>query len=355
MRAEEKISIIVPVYNAEKYLKDTLGDLIEQTYQNIEIIVIDDGSTDGSKEIIRDFQKKDKRIIAKYTKNGGPSKARNLGLDIATGKYIRFIDSDDRIPRDSTRWMLIPYLKLNDIDLVIGNYKCVSKKEYFAENLFCNEKVGQEEFADRFVNNVHSFYFGVPWNKLYKREIIEKNHIRFLEDVIWSEDFIFNVSYYEKCSNMFFVYTSRGVYDYYDRIDSITNSLGLLQNDYFDRINRIRFEKGKSYFEQYNKDSVFLLEWKYSNLYAKLSVIAKNKEYGSFKIRYKKFKEFLINQEVYSYICEKRRNSNLVIWRLLQKAIETKHYRIVFLLFVYKGYIARLIKAIKVLLNSIKI
>ncbi len=338
MSSENKVSIIVPVYNAQRYLNDTLADLLGQTYHNIEIIVIDDGSTDGSKDIIKEFEQKDKRIIAKYINNGGPSRARNIGLEVASGEYIRFVDADDRIPKDSVRAMVNAYSKHNNVDLVIGNYKCIPSKEYFVGNSFRNEAVTQEEFANRFVTYVRSFYFGVPWNKLYNRKLIEKNHIRFLEDILWSEDFIFNIEYFDKCNKIFFLYMPGGVYNYYDRSGSITNSLSLQEKNYMEIINNIRYERGEQYFGKHGKDKEFQLEWKYNNLYARLSVIAKNVEYGSLKARYQKFREIIMEKEVYEYICEKRISSKLKIWWVLKKAIETGQYWIPFSFFACKGF-----------------
>lgn len=97
----KKISIIVPLYNAGKYIEQTIEDLITQTYQNIEIIMINDGSVDKSEDIVRKYAREDDRIKVISIENQGPSKARNVGLDLATGDYIRFVDADDRIPRDS--------------------------------------------------------------------------------------------------------------------------------------------------------------------------------------------------------------------------------------------------------------
>ena len=94
---KEKISVIIPVYNVEKYLKRCLDSVINQTYKNLEIILVDDGSTDNSGKICDEYAKNDKRIIVIHKENGGVSVARNIGLDICTGDYVNFIDSDDWI------------------------------------------------------------------------------------------------------------------------------------------------------------------------------------------------------------------------------------------------------------------
>ena len=199
----ERISVVLPVYNAEKYIRDALVDLTNQLYRDIEIIVIDDGSTDGSASIIQDFKENDDRIQFIHTKNGGPSKARNLALEIAKGKYIRFIDADDRIPNDSMSNLINAYRENTDIDLVIGNFMTDIKNGYFTGSELQNENVDSKRFAEIFLDYLKSFYFGVPWNKLYKREIIEKYHIRFNEEIDWCEDFLFNVEYFSKCKRMY--------------------------------------------------------------------------------------------------------------------------------------------------------
>lgn len=127
----KKISIIVPLYNAGKYIEQTIEDLITQTYQNIEIIMINDGSVDKSEDIVRKYAREDDRIKVISIENQGPSKARNVGLDLATGDYIRFVDADDRIPRDSMEQLMQPYLDDSELDLVIGNYRTIPEMGYF--------------------------------------------------------------------------------------------------------------------------------------------------------------------------------------------------------------------------------
>ena len=106
---KEVISIVVPIYKVEKYIKKCIDSIIEQTYKNLEIILVDDGSPDGCAKICDEYAKKDKRIKAIHKENGGLSDARNVGIDISTGKYICFVDSDD-------------YIENNYIELL---YKCI--------------------------------------------------------------------------------------------------------------------------------------------------------------------------------------------------------------------------------------
>lgn len=106
MENEPLISIVVPVYNVESYLVNCVSSIIEQTYKNLEIILVDDGSTDKSKKICDDLAKKDKRIKVIHKDNGGLSSARNAGIDVAKGEYIGFVDSDDKINKNMYRILL---------------------------------------------------------------------------------------------------------------------------------------------------------------------------------------------------------------------------------------------------------
>lgn len=119
---EEKISIIIPIYNSERYIGKCIESVLQQTYKNIELILIDDGSEDNSFSICQKFKKKDKRIICRQCKNGGPSKARNIGLNIATGEYIGFLDSDDYIEVDMFERLYINMKKF-DADISICEFR----------------------------------------------------------------------------------------------------------------------------------------------------------------------------------------------------------------------------------------
>ena len=118
---KELISIIVPVYNAEKYLQKCLDSILEQTYQNLEIIIVNDGSTDNSGQICHEYEQKDSRIIYMEKENGGVSDTRNTGLDRMTGSYVTFVDSDDWLEPNYVQFL---YEKLieHQADIVVGNY-----------------------------------------------------------------------------------------------------------------------------------------------------------------------------------------------------------------------------------------
>ena len=117
----EKISVIIPVYNVEKFIEQSIKSVLNQTYKNLEIILVDDGSTDSSGSICDEYSKKDKRIKVIHQDNKGLSGARNSGLDIATGKYIMFLDSDDYFENNSCE-ILYSEIEKKQADYVIGNY-----------------------------------------------------------------------------------------------------------------------------------------------------------------------------------------------------------------------------------------
>ena len=262
MKVSEKIvSIIIPVYNAEHYLEDILNDLILQTYQKIEIIIINDGSKDGSSDIIREYARKDNRIQYVLTENGGPSRARNLGLSIAQGDYIRFIDADDRLPLNSIQNMVNAIERNTEADIVIGNYTIEKQEEYFTGIEIEEGLLESKEFAEQFIKRMKTFYFGVPWNKLYKREIIEKYQLRFNESMIWCEDAFFNIEYYSKCNKMYILNIPDGVYTYCTRDTGITSGISKKSIEEIDGIEALRYQYMKKYCTLYAMQDFFELEW----------------------------------------------------------------------------------------------
>ena len=192
---EPLVSIIVPIYNVEPYLKKCIDSIINQTLTNIEIILVNDGSTDNCGKIIDEYAKKDNRVIALHKENGGQASARNMGLDIASGKYIGFVDSDDWIEPDMYESLYNKINKTNSDICICG------RRAYTEEGRLSNEINLQDEIIDFNKDNdkkhiLDKFLYSytvVVWNKLYKNEIINNNHIRF-EDVnyVGSEDALFN-------------------------------------------------------------------------------------------------------------------------------------------------------------------
>ena len=181
-----EISVIIPVYNTSDYLYECLESVIAQTFQNIEIICINDGSTDDSLEILYEFHKKDPRIIIIDQKNKGVSAARNAGLEIAGGKYIGFVDSDDTIASNYYE-ILLKEIKYNNYDAVYSLFfKSNSFREDFNRENILNRLL-PEFFRADFYNSV--------CNKLYRGEIIKTNNLRFPVEITHGEDAQFNIAF----------------------------------------------------------------------------------------------------------------------------------------------------------------
>ncbi len=206
-----KVSIIVPVYNVEAFLEECLNSLVNQTLKEIEIIIINDGSTDNSLNIIEVFQKSDSRIHLINIPNGGVSNARNLGLDLAKGEYIAFIDPDDLIALDMIGKMY-DEAKKNRADIIISGYQRITvdgqlisvhkpllgegiyNRSYILENIV-RKYIGptDEEFQLAIKGSYENFITGYIWNNLYSSDLLSKNKITFNKDLKMHEDDLFNL------------------------------------------------------------------------------------------------------------------------------------------------------------------
>ena len=226
------ISVIIPVYQAEKYVKRCLDSVLNQTYKNLEIILINDGSTDKSVEIIESYAKSDDRITLLHQENQGAGAARNLGLEIAKGDYIGFVDSDDWIERDMYEYLFNIAERENadiaacDFYSVVGKNEKEKKAEI--EKIECMDYDALMKFFFR-INGEKSFY--AVWNMLYKREII--GSCRFPEGKI-TEDLLFNYFVYCNCKK--YVLSNQKKYYYFFNADGVTRKklgrtdLALLKN-----------------------------------------------------------------------------------------------------------------------------
>lgn len=211
-----KISIIVPIYNAEKYIEKTVKQLLNQTYKNIEIILVNDGSTDKTMYILKKLENNDERIVVCNKKNEGPSSARNYGIRIATGEYICFCDSDDILDINFLKDM-VNILKRIEYDFLTVSF---SNLIYKNESLISNVKVGieEKEMANNQEVKTH-YFFGIinsythsPVGKLYKLNKIRENNIFFKENMLFGEDLLFNLDYINVCNNAYNI--SESYYEY---------------------------------------------------------------------------------------------------------------------------------------------
>jgi glycosyltransferase involved in cell wall biosynthesis len=212
------ISIIIPVYKVEEYLEKCIESVLKQTYTNLQIILVDDGSPDNCGKICDEYAKKDSRIEVIHKVNGGLSDARNVGIAKAKGKYIGFVDSDDYIKEDMYE-ILINLIKEYDADVSICNlYDVIDGKEYIRNNEngiqeYSRLEILKEVLLDK---NIQSY----AWNKLYKKELFDeiKYPIGKKYEDIGTTFYVF-----EKCNKI--VVTSKPEYYYLKRSDSLVNNV----------------------------------------------------------------------------------------------------------------------------------
>lgn len=197
---DEKImlSIIVPIYNAESNLKRCLDSIKKIDYDNFEILLIDDGSTDNSISICEEFVNQDSRFSLHKKQNGGVSSARNYGLKKAQGKYIFFIDSDDYI--NNYKFKNVIYFLHKDIEVL--NFLYLRDENEINVNKPEIKIINRNELLNSLKRADFSNDFGYVWNKIYKKEIIESKNILFEENIFEREDFLFNIDYFENVNEM---------------------------------------------------------------------------------------------------------------------------------------------------------
>jgi glycosyltransferase involved in cell wall biosynthesis len=250
------VSIILPVYNAQSHLARCVGSICAQTYRNIEIIILNDGSKDQSLPVCEEFRQKDSRILLVDKANSGVSDTRNLGLKLASGKYVEFVDSDDYLDPDFTE-RLVAAAEENEADFVIAPYKMVipagaSKPEQVLDKI--QDELGvmsvarppevreygflpagvydKDTFALRLMDKPASYFYSVLWNKLYRRDILTGNDIQFVSEMRWAEDLVFNLRYIQYAER--FVAIDKPGYYYVQNPQSIChtqiNAATIVQN-----------------------------------------------------------------------------------------------------------------------------
>ena len=209
---EVMVSVVIPAYNATGTLERLFACLLNQTWQNLQIILVNDGSKDGTEAMARKAAEKDPRLTVVSQENLGISCTRNAGLALCRGKYIRFIDADDTLPLDSIERM-VRRAEKDGSELVIGGYD-----QYFGERKSFHNLAGRDDTVScddmmrHLCDHANSYFYGVLWNKLFVRELVEKNNCRFQEDLTWGEDFAFVMDYLAGVKQVSFMKDS--LYDY---------------------------------------------------------------------------------------------------------------------------------------------
>lgn len=201
-----KLSVIIPVYNSEKFLSRCIESIINQTFLNMEIILVNDGSTDNSLTICKEYAEKDGRIKVIDKKNEGSGPTRNMGIEVASGEYLVFPDSDDRMELDAYE-RCIEVIENSNVDLLVFGMKT----EVYTDSLNQVERIVQDKIPEREYQTVEEFRnnwtwlyqnmdMGSPCNKIYRKGIIDKYKLRF-PNLRRMQDGVFNMYYYDKITS----------------------------------------------------------------------------------------------------------------------------------------------------------
>ncbi|MGL5520726.1 MAG: glycosyltransferase family 2 protein [Cetobacterium sp.] len=240
------LSVIIPAYNVEKYIERCINSVLNQYLKNIEIIVIDDGSKDKTSDICLKMSENNKSIIYKKVQNSGCSAARNLGISMAKGKYIAFLDSDDWV--DSDMYVnMVEEAEKHQADIVICGFKKLDENK----NLLSTVKSPKRSTKNNYIDCTTE-WFASPCNKIYKKDLLEKNNIRFLLNIYTGEDMFFNFISFFYSENIISV--DKPFYNYFMNQNSVSNNYKNRTDIYIVLRELISFYKrNEAYEENINK------------------------------------------------------------------------------------------------------
>ena len=268
------ISVIVPVYNVSDYLNECIESIIQQTYKNLEIILINDGSTDNSLQICKDYAEKDTRIIVLDKQNGGQSSARNLGLDYAMGEYIAFIDSDDAVSLDVFEENTKILEKDKSIDVLqFPVYKNYGLKTAYISSFKTGPIEGTENLFREWIEN-----YRISWivcDKIFKREVF--NQIRFVDGMFYEDNYIIT-NVLDSIDKLYV--SDKGLYYYYYRNNTITTSPHTLKKELDTQKVSLRILKSLKRFNSLQEVKIKILS-RIFNVYLSLSKNYKIRHYDN--------------------------------------------------------------------------
>lgn len=222
------ISVIVPVYNAEKWLRRCVDSILAQTFTDFELLLIDDGSTDSSGAICDEYSARDTRVHVFHKSNGGVSSARNIGLENSRGEYISFVDSDDWIEPEYLECL---FNNIGGADISICDFVIKGSDEIWPDKIE-SLAISTDRLVTFYTETFPFCHLTAPWVKLYKKSIVTNNNIRFNEDISTLEDTIFVLDYLKWVGNI--SCSNRKLYNYW------REGIGLSQDD--ELLNRQMFQ-----------------------------------------------------------------------------------------------------------------
>ena len=241
------VSMIVPVYNGEKVIERCLKSLISQTYENIEIIVLNDGSTDHTMQVLNKYAEMDSRIRIVDKANSGVSDTRNRGLELASGEFVQFVDSDDWLPNEATEQLV--YGMLSGCEMVICDYNRVVDKNIIVKGHIPEEgQISRADFALYMMKAPANYYYGVLWNKMFRMDIIREHRMDFPVEIDWCEDLRFNLEYLQYVKHVYVL--QKALYYYVLTKGSLAQSRTDI-SEIFDnlRVRNLLFEQYKALYE----------------------------------------------------------------------------------------------------------
>lgn len=332
------VSVIIPVYNAEKHLKKCIESLLIQTLQSCEFIFINDGSTDKSQSIIEDFQKTDTRIILINQENQGVSVARNNGLQIAKGDYIGFVDADDTVLPNYFQ-ALLEIAQQENVDIVISRYFINQKgKQQVSQTIFPENKVLHSDFIQKKIipHCIQTENLNAIWNKLFQRQLIQKNSIRFPIGVALGEDGWFNIQAFQHANSIYF--TNYMGYTYFEIEGSATKDFK--SKNYFERILE-EYNQDYAVFENTSLDSESITKLKAEKCINKTISLLHEYAKPGFEESFRKVSEVLNNATFQQILAN---NYNQIIAqknryeRFILRAVKNKWIYLLFIAMAYSRF-----------------
>ncbi len=331
---EKKISIIVPAYNVEKYISKCLDSIVEQTYKNIEIIVINDGSRDGTLNILKEYKEKDNRVIIIDKQNAGVSQARNDGLKKATGNYILFVDGDDWINKKTCEVTFNKIIETN-ADIVMFSYvreydnKSINKSQLEDNQIFEGQLLKEKVYRrlvgpytkEELAHPEKLSSFSPIWGKLYKAELFQGHIFRDIKEIGSSgEDTYLNIEIMPKVKSL--AYIKEYFYHYRkNNASSITKSVDLTIH----KKGILHYQELKNLIQRQNVDNTFYEAL--DNFFAiniiseSITIISQN---GDSKVKKEAFKN-IFNDDIYISCVKKLNTSSMPIhWKVYFYTIKHK-------------------------------
>ncbi|WP_249029450.1 glycosyltransferase family 2 protein [Tannockella kyphosi] len=285
------VSVVIPVYNREKYIERCVNSIQQQTYRNIEIIIVNDGSTDSSLSICKQLQENDNRIKLYSQENKGVSFARNVGIRNSTGTYLLFVDSDDYIEKETIE-VAIPRMR-DDADMVMFGIKVINKLGHTHPHGQTEGPLTVGTMMEDYFLAINGILHNSPCNKVYQKQILEKHKILFDENVKNGEDVLFNFEYYQYIKNI--LYIDNYFYYYYSHKNQSSDTY----NE--DHLNSVlyRFNKEKILYKNIMKKEVDIIKSNQMFLsYIKRTCFNNHLSPYEYKKKLQFLKEYINNSEV---------------------------------------------------------